>query len=500
MNKSALHFQTIIDLARNLRSGKLSPVELTEHFLARIQKLNGRLNAFRQVCPGRALKEAKAAERALRAGQDRGVLHGIPYALKDIFDVQGLATAAGARVLEKNIAARDAFTVQQLSRAGMILLGKTHTVQLAYSGIGINHDYGTPHNPWNQTHYIPGGSSSGSAVAVAAGMAPMALGSDTGGSVRIPAALCGVTGLKTTVGRISRAGVYPLSWTMDSVGPLTRSAEDAAQVYNCLQGVDPEDDSTWNMQPQDGVQGLKNGVRGLRLAFAESMFGQDLDAEVAQAVRQCGQVFENMGAQVERIEFPEARAVWQLNRQGLIIAAEAYANHKELVDSQFDRLDPVVALRIRKGKDFSASEYLENALEWRRLRKNIHDSLRNIDGLLVPTTSIAARPVSVIDQSMETYFQYNLTYLRNTSVGNMLNLCGLSVPCGFTRQGLPVGLLIYGKPFQEDRVLQAGYAFQQVTDWHNRTPDLSWVDAAEPQQRALTPQLAAGLASESKNG
>ncbi len=230
MTDSDIHYETIAELGRRLRTGELTPVTLTEALLARIEDLDGTLGAFQLVSADRALAAARAADTALAAGHDLGPLHGIPYAAKDLFDVSGLPTTAGTRLLDDNVADADSTVVARLSRAGMILLGKTKTVQFAYGGAGINRDLGTPHNPWHRTHHLPGGSSSGSAVAVAAGMAPAALGSDTGGSVRIPAALCGITGLKTTVGQVSRAGVYPLSWSLDSVGPLTRTVEDAALV------------------------------------------------------------------------------------------------------------------------------------------------------------------------------------------------------------------------------------------------------------------------------
>ena len=239
-----LAFEGIGSLAGKIRQGSVSPVALTEELLARIDALDPRLHAFIAMARERALGQARAAESALRAGHDLGPLHGIPYAAKDLYDVAGLPTTAGTRVLKDNVAAADCAAVRRLSAAGMVLLGKTHTVQFAFGGVGINHDHGTPHNPWHQVPHAPGGSSSGSGVAVAAGLVPMALGTDTGGSVRIPAALCGIVGLKTTVGRISRAGVYPLSFTLDSVGPLTRSVEDAALVYQALQGPDFDDETT----------------------------------------------------------------------------------------------------------------------------------------------------------------------------------------------------------------------------------------------------------------
>ena len=475
MDRPPLHYQTITDLADGIRKGDINSTELVQYLLDRIESLDGQLNAFRLRCPEDALEQAAAADRQIQDGKDAGILHGIPFAVKDLFDVKGLPTTAGASLLEKNIAAADSYAVRQLKRAGMILLGKTNTVQFAYGGVGINHDHGTPHNPWNRIQHVPGGSSSGSAVAVAAGMTPAALGSDTGGSVRIPASLCGTAGLKSTVGRVSRAGVYPLSWSLDSVGPLTRSVEDAAHVYQCLQGVDANDETTWGMAAQDVLNDLKDGVRGMRLAFAETVFWEDVDPEVETAVRECRRVFEDLGAEVSSIEFSEARQARQLNAKGLIIAAEAYMLNKKWLEEHFDRLDPIVAHRMIKGKAVETGEYLQSNLAWRNLRAKAINTLMDVDALIVPTTPIPALPTAEVDADIETYSERNLSYLRNTAIGNVLNMCGLSLPCGFTKQGLPIGLMIYAKPFQENVVLRAGYAFQQATDWHQRRPDLAWV-------------------------
>ncbi len=474
MDKLPLHYQTITDLADSIRKGEITATQLVQNLLDRIKSLDGQLNAFRLTCPERALEQAQAADRQISNGKDSGILHGIPYAVKDLFDVKGLPTTAGAKLLEKNIAAEDAHAVRRLSQAGMIFTGKTNTVQFAFSGVGINHDHGTPHNPWSQTHHIPGGSSSGSAVAVAAGLVPMALGTDTGGSVRIPAALSGTVGLKTTVGRLSRAGVYPLSWTLDSVGVFSRSVEDAALVYQCLQGPDVNDEITVGVTPHDVLKDLKEGVKGLRLAFAESVFWEDAHPEVAKAVRECGQVFKELGAAVGSIDFTEARAAREMNPAGVIIASEGYTLNKKWLEEHFDELDPVVAHRMIKGKEISAGQYLQTNYIARQLRAKAGSTLKDIDALLVPTTPVPARPVAEIDTDIEKYLVQNMRYLRNTSIGNILNFCGLSVPCGFTASGLPIGLLIYAKPFREDVVLRIGYAFQQVTDWHRRVPELSW--------------------------
>ena len=220
---------------------------------------------------------------------------------------------------------------------------------------------------------------------------------------------------------------------------------------------------------------LKDGVRGMRLAFAETVFWEDADPEIEKAVRECGKVFEGLEAEVSSIEFSEAQQARQLNAKGLIIAAEAYTLNKKWLEEHFERLDPIVAHRMIKGKEIEAAEYLQNNLAWRSLRSKAVNSLRDVDALLVPTTAIPALPTAEIDADMETYSARNLSYLRNTAIGNVLNMCGVSVPCGFSKQGLPIGLMIYAKPFQENVVLRAGYAFQEVTDWHRRMPDLSWI-------------------------
>ena len=479
MPEAPLHYQTIAELAQQIQARTLSPVALTEHFLARIAALDGTLGAFRLVLAERARAEAEAAEAALRAGRTVGPLHGIPYALKDLFDVRGAPTTAGSNLLADNIAAEDAPVVTRLAQAGMILLGKTITVQFAFGGVGINHHHGTPHNPWHATPYVPGGSSSGSAVAVAAGLAPVALGTDTGGSVRIPAALCGVTGLKTTVGQVSRAGVFPLSATLDSVGPLARTATDAALVYQAIRGRDPADPATISddILSLRGAsfatkQSLGDGVRGLRLAFAESVFWDDADPEVAAAVRACGPVFASLGAHVTRIEFAEAAETERLNPRGIIGSAECYAVHRARIERHFADYDPIVGTRIMAAKQISAADYINTQWALTDLRARAVRALADVDALLVPTTMIPAVPVAEADASLEIYAQHNARYLRNTSIGNGLGLCGLSVPCGFTAAGLPIGLMIYAKPFQEDMALRAGHAFQQATDWHRRTPNL----------------------------
>lgn len=465
-----LHWQTIVELSSAIRSGAVSPLELTQQLLDRVEALDGTLNAFKLVTPEHALAEAEAATWMLRAGQDVGPLHGIPYAAKDLFDVKGLPTTAGSPLLEGNIPDSDATVVRRLAQHGMILLGKTHTVQFAYGAVGINHHHGTPRNPWRTEPHVPGGSSSGSAVAVAAGMVPVALGTDTGGSVRVPAALCGTVGLKTTIGQVSRAGVFPLSWSLDTVGVLARTVEDAALLYQAIQGTDTRDASTRETRPQDVVSQLKAGVKGLRLAFPESFFLDGAEPEVLPAIRTCRDVFRDLGAVVTKLDFPEAAEAHALNTRGSIIAAEAYLIHRERIEEQLDKYDPIVAQRIMSGKQIKAAEHLAKTRAWTELRARAAHTLRDCDACVVPTTIMPAVPVASADASPEAYVAANLAYLRNTAVGNILDLCGLSLPCGYTREGLPLGLMVYGKPFQEDLVLRIGHAYEQATQWHLRRP------------------------------
>lgn len=475
MNDTPLHYRTITELAALMRAGDTTPTGLAEHLLSRIEALNGPLNAFNLVAADRAMAEAEAAEKLLAAGRDLGPLHGIPYAVKDLYDVAGLPTTAGSRTVDTTPKTVESEVTRRLSAAGMVVLGKTITVEFAKGIVGINHIQGTPHNPWAEEAHVPGGSSAGTAVAVASGMAPMGLGSDTGGSVRTPAGLCGTVGLKTTVGRISRFGVFPLSWTFDTVGPLTRSVEDAALVYTVLQGEDARDDSTLGIRPQDVLGSLKAGVRGMRIGVPRDLFFGDLDPDVARAVEAAIDVFRDLGASVEDIAWPEAEAALAMG--SVINGTEAAIIHEERIETMLDLMDPVVGPRLLQDREYRATDYAKMQRELKALRASQAETLRDVDVMLWPTSRIPARPVSVVDESLVTYLAHAAEYLATTNIGNRLGLCGLSLPCGFTAKGLPVGLLINGKPFDEARVLRAGYAYEQATGWTDARPDLGWAGA-----------------------
>jgi aspartyl-tRNA(Asn)/glutamyl-tRNA(Gln) amidotransferase subunit A len=483
-----LEYEPIAALAHHLRRGELSPVGLAEHSLDRIESLDPRLHSFLHITRERALAEARIAEAELRSGRDRGPLHGIPYAAKDLFDVKGLPTTGGTSLLADNIAKEDGAAVRRLAAAGMVLLGKTHTVQFAFGMVGTNADQGNPVNPWHATPHAPGGSSSGSAVAVAAGLAPAALGTDTGGSVRVPAALCGIVGLKTTVGSVSRAGVFPLSRTLDSVGPLARSVEDAALLFRTLAGPDPDDPSTLGVEPPDPIRTLQDGVEGLRLAFGETVFFDDVDREVEAAVRGSAEVFRSMGATVESVALPEVANLMAEENRPRFVAYEACEVNRRLLDEHFEELDPNVVRRMIKGRDLPRTEYEQLLRRYASYRERLLRTLAGIDALLIPAAMVPARPLAPILASHEAYRDYNIKLNRNAGLGNILDLCGVSLPCGFTSDGLPIGLLICAKPFREDIALRVAHAYERATAWHERHPDLSW--SMEPKGSGSTPATA----------
>ncbi len=460
----ALAFAPIAELAPLIRRGELSPLELTEHYLERIEQYDPALNAYLAVTSAHAQAQARAAEAQIAAGTYLGPLHGIPLAFKDLVDVAGLPTTGGSTLLRDNVAAADAAIARRLFAAGAVLLGKTHLVEFAFGGTGVNHHYGTPVNPWDsETHRLPGGSSSGSGVAVAAGLAPAALGSDTGGSVRIPASFCGLTGLKPTFGLLPNTGVLPLDPTLDSIGPLCRTAQDCALL--CQAMADP--------QPGDAlVDRLEGEVAGLRLCFPREYFWDEVDAEVEAAVRAAASVFADLGVYVDEISLEVLNDLVEWRSGPSTTAVEAYRYHRRNLEAHRERFDPIVSARILDGRDILAADFLQQLRIRDELRYKARTALENVDFLITPTTPFTAPILDEIDRD-DVYFPINGLCLRNTIAANILDLCAVSLPCGFTRDGLPIGLQLIGHPHDEARLLRLAHAFEQATDYNLLAPALN---------------------------
>jgi aspartyl-tRNA(Asn)/glutamyl-tRNA(Gln) amidotransferase subunit A len=453
---------TVAELSRAFAERTLSPVDAVDALLERIRKRNAALHAYIALYEADARLAAEAADKAIRAGHRMGPLHGVPIALKDLVDMQGRVTTGGSKVWHDRVSTVTATLAERLIAAGMIVLGKTHTVEFAMGSFGTNTHLGTPRNPWDAAvHRTPGGSSSGSGVAVAAGLAPVAIGTDTGGSVRLPAAWCGVVGLKATAGRISTYGVLPLSTTLDTPGPLARSVEDAALIFRALNGPDPRDPQTLAWTPADPLPELRRGVAGVRLAVLPEAERAGVAADVLAAYDRSIETLAALGARVVRPALPHRLGDYAA-ATGRIIGAEGYRFVGHLVDDMSLPVDPHIRPRIQLGRDVSARDYLLTLAERDERRREFAAALADVDALLTPTTQTAALPIDQVDQSG--------TAAHFTRPGNYLGLCGVAVPNGFTPDGLPTSLQILAHAGQESTALRIAWAYEQATDWKTRRP------------------------------
>ncbi len=452
-------------LSARLKSRSISPVDIVATCLERITKLDSKLHAFIEVYDKEARLAADAADKAIRSGHAVGPLHGIPIALKDLIEMEGRVATGGTAVWRERRCTRTATLAQKLISAGMIVIGKTHTVEFAFGGWGTNQHLGAPWNPWDaETHRTPGGSSSGSGVAVAARMVPCALGTDTGGSVRIPASWCGITGLKTTIGRISTYGVLPLSPTLDTPGPLTRSVEDAALLLQVMQGADLHDPRTLALRDADPLATLRRGVKGLRLARMSAAERTDVAPEVLAAYDRSIDQLASMGADIVDLALPRSFRDYG-GASGRIMSAEAYALLSRVIDNNDLPIDEAVRPRVRAGAAISSREYLEVLAERERLKGEFAAATGHIDALLAPVTMTPAIPLDTVDQTTTPAFF--------TRWVNFLDLCALAVPNGLTPSGLPLSLQIVCRGGDEAMALRIGWAWQSATDWHERIPPLA---------------------------
>lgn len=449
--------QTITEVGVRVKRREISPVELTRECLERIERFNPALNAFISVMAESALAEARAAEEEISRGQWRGPLHGIPIALKDLIDAAGTRTTAGSQLYENRIPAEDAEVVRRLRKAGAVILGKNNLHEFAYGGSSLVSFFGDVHNPWNGEH-IAGGSSGGSAAAVAAGLCYAAIGTDTAGSIREPAALCGCVGIKPTYGRVSARGVIPLAWSLDHVGPLTATVGDAAMMLQAIAGFDPLDVGSANVPVADYLSSLDDGVKTLRVGVPRAYFYDELDDEVKAAVEQALTVIRTLVADVSDVRI-------NVSADRTVQAAESFAYHAEHVAKTPESYQAETLRRIRSGEKISAAEYIAKRRELDLERRRAHELFSEIDLLITPTTPVPAPAIADLKKDPAALRPAELVLLRNTRPFNVWGLPAISVPCGFTKSGLPIGLQIAGPQWREDLVFRLAHAYEQAASF-----------------------------------
>ena len=465
-SQTNLYHLTIREASALLKSGQLSPVELTQSFLDRIEATDDRLHSFIIVLKEQALDDARLAEAEIRRGDYKGPLHGIPFALKDLYDTAGITTTSGSKVDIDRVPTEDATTTARLKAAGGILLGKLAMHEFALGGPDFTTPFPPARNPWNLAH-ITGGSSSGSGAAVASGQAMAALGSCTGGSIRGPASLCGIVGLKATYGRISRAGVVTLSWSQDHCGPMTWTVEDTAYMMQALAGYDPKDPTTSTAPVPDYSLSLREDIKGLTIGVPRHFFfapHESVNPEVVATVEKGLKVLEGLGANLQEVTIPSLEYVRAAN--SVIMLSEAFAYHEKNLQTRPHDFGEMVRARFRIGGLFSASDYVQSQRIRKVVNRECAEVLQKVDVLVTPTMTQPAAAFEGYDATS------NITGRSFTAPFNLTGLPAISVPCGFTASGLPVGMQIAGKPFDEPGVIRAAYAYQQEARWFEQRPSI----------------------------
>ncbi|MBI4497041.1 MAG: Asp-tRNA(Asn)/Glu-tRNA(Gln) amidotransferase subunit GatA [Chloroflexi bacterium] len=464
---TTLHYLTIAEAGDLLRSHQISPVELTRGFLDRIEQADHQLHAYITVTGDMALKEARTHEAEMLRGEYRGPLHGVPVALKDLYATQGILTTAHSRLLAEWIPDEDATAVARLREAGTVLLGKLSMWEFA-GGLDLQGPFPVARNPWNPD-YAPGGSSSGSGVAVAAGLCMGSLGSDTGGSIRGPASLCGIVGLKPTYGRVSRFGVIPLSWSLDHCGPMTWTVEDAALMLQAIAGYDPKDPTSSKAPVPNYSQALKEDIRGLVVGIPRHYFfrADGVDGETLEAVETAIKVLEERGAKTKVVEIPSIEQAATVRQ--IIWASEVYSYHEANNEARRQDYGPRFRDRMTMGAFYTAADYIQ-ALRWREiLRREFQQVLEGVDVLATPTS---AQPAGLLEQPPFT--EDTVSGRRPTFTGpfNTTGLPAISVCCGFTSRELPIGLQIVGRPFDEPTILRVAHSYEKATPWREKRPSI----------------------------
>ncbi len=460
-----LHWLTATEAAGAIASRHLSPVELLTALLARIKHLDPKLNAFIRLDADAAMQAARAAEQEIAAGRIRGPLHGVPVGVKDIIDVAGLPTTGHSKILVDNVAKADAVVIQKLRQAGAIVIGKLSTHEFAIGGPSFDLPFPPARNPWNPEHH-PGGSSSGSGAGVCAGLFPVALGTDTGGSVRNPASVCGIVGLKPTYGLVSRRGVFPLSFTLDHVGPLTRTVSDTALMLDAIAGHDPEDPGSSPTPSRQFGRLLDRGVRDLRVGFVRHFHETDMPAhpEVTAALEDAARVLQAEGAEVRTVQLPTLTEFSGINR--VILCSEAWSIHAPWLRSRPGDYGELARRRLLPGAFMTAGDYVGAQRRRLQLIATVEDALRDVDVLLCASSM---DPASRLDDPEETV----RTYPRQARTPfNVTGHPALAMMSGLARNGLPVSLQIVGRYFDDATVLRVAAAYERATGWHKMRPPI----------------------------
>ncbi len=469
--EASLSALSLAETSQLVHSKRISPVELTKACLDRIEQLNHKLNVFITVTADSALAEAREAEAEIQRGHWRGPLHGIPIALKDLVDTAGVRTTAASGLFKDRVPSQDAEVVRRLKAAGAVLLGKLNMHEFAYGGSSVISYFGPVRNPW-APDFSAGGSSAGSAAAVAAELCYGAIGSDTGGSIRQPAGYCGIVGLKPTYGRVSTRGAIPLSCSLDHLGPMTRTVKDAALMLQAIAGYDPEDTASTDTPVADYAGTIAATTSSLRLGIPRPYFYEGLHPEIQAAMDVALSVLRKLTASQRDIGTLASNDAYSsiLDAYRPVLAAEAFAYHQEYVAKTPELYHAETLKRIRSGAEVGTAAYIHARRQLDQIRRSAPKVFDTVDLLITPTAPVPPFTISELLGDLDTLRTKELLMLRNTRPFNALGLPTISVPCGFTRAGLPMGMQITGPPGGEATVLRLAYAYEQETDWHNRHP------------------------------
>jgi aspartyl-tRNA(Asn)/glutamyl-tRNA(Gln) amidotransferase subunit A len=469
MPNTDLHYLSVAEAAAEIAAKRLSPVELTQSYLDRIAVLNPVVNAFITVLADNAIAQAKKAEAEISGGDYKGPFHGVPIALKDLFNTKGIRTTGGSKIMSDHVPSEDGVVVSKLAAAGAILLGKLNMHEFAFGITNVNPHYGPARNPWN-TDRITGGSSGGSGAATASGLAAATLGSDTGGSIRIPAGLCGIVGLKPTYGRVSKRGVLPLSMSLDHVGPMTRTAEDAALMLQIIAGYDAQDPGSTDLAVPNYTADIGKGIKGMRIGVLRGNYVIPMDADIEGLLAESINTLRDLGAIVtDPLGLPYIEDALPANIT--IISSEAATFHQANMDERPGDYGEDVFTRLSIGRDHPATAYITARNTQRQVQEQLLDSLGNFDALLTPMLPLGAPPINQNDVMVGGKpMDVRAAVTRYTQPFNLTGFPAISVPCGFTDDGLPIGFQLAGKSFDEATLLRIAHAYQGATEWHTQRP------------------------------